>query len=403
MSIRPVRVAHLVSHPIQYFAPLYRELARRPELDLTVYFYSDATAGRFHDPEFGRSVEWDVPLLEGYKWKICSSARGRPLAQRFFEPPNWDIVREVVSGAYDVIWVNGYSQPTTWLAWAAARLRRKPVLVREEQTLLHPRSWPKRILKELALRALFRRSFGLYIGEQNRRYFRRYGVAEERLFRTPYSVDNAFFAREAERLRPQREDLRRAFGIDDDSPVVLFSGKLIPKKQPLLLLEAFARVRARHACWLLFAGDGELRADLERRVAELRVPKVVVAGFLNQTELPRAYAAADIFVLPSRLHETWGLVVNEAMNFALPVIVSDKVGAGADLVRPGWNGYVFPHDDGAALAASLESLVADGERRSAFGARSAELVRKYRIEASADGVVRACLAATARPTTAVTA
>jgi glycosyltransferase involved in cell wall biosynthesis len=172
---------------------------------------------------------------------------------------------------------------------------------------------------------------------------------------------------------------------------VLFAGKLIEKKQPLLLIDAFARARRDHDAWLLIAGDGPLRAECEALVARLRVPNVVFAGFLNQTELPDAYAAADMFVLPSKLHETWGLVVNEAMNFGLPVVVSDKAGCAADLVRPGRNGFITAHDGPAALAHALSALMADPAMRARYGAESRRIIDAYTIAAAADGIVAAAL------------
>ena len=392
MTGSPVRVAHLVSHPIQYFAPLYRELARRPEIDLTVYFYSDATARAFRDPGFGREIRWDTSLLDGYRWKFCRSARGRNIPDGLGMRPHLDVVREVSSGHYDVLWVHGYNHITSWLAVAAARARGTRVLIREEQTLLHGRPWYKRAMKQVALRTLLSQVSGLYIGEQNRHYFLHYGVPRSRLFPARYCVDNDFFQQKAAELSPRRHTVRATFGIDDDAPVVLFVGKFIEKKQPLLLLEAFERVRRGHRCWLLLVGDGPLRQAAEGLIARHQIPNVRMAGFLNQTELPAAYAAADIFVLPSAFHETWGLVVNEAMNFSLPVVVSDKVGCGADLVRPGWNGFIFPHRDAQGLARAIAMLVADEESRRAYGVHSRELVAQYSIEAAADGIVAACLA-----------
>jgi len=154
-------------------------------------------------------------------------------------------------------------------------------------------------------------------------------------------------------------------------------------------------VRARQSCWLLIAGDGPQRTEVGYEAARLgAAASVRTAGFLNQTELPAAYAAADLFVLPSAYHETWGLVVNEAMNFDLPVVVSDKVGCGADLVEPGRNGSVVAHDDTAQLADAIGRLVADADMRRRFGARSGEIVARYSIEACADGIVAACEAAT---------
>lgn len=394
---RPRRVAHVVSHPIPYFAPLYRELSRRPEIDLTVYFYSDATVRPYADAEFGRTVEWDVPLLGGYRWRFLPSASRTDISGRFLKRPNRDIAWEIARRRYDAVWAHGYAHLTTWLAAAAARMSGARLLVRDEQTLLHPRPPHKRALKWAALRVLFGQAHGLYIGEQNRRHFKRYGMPDERLFHAPYCVDNAALRTRAAELAPRRGELRASFGITDEAPAVLFAGKLIEKKQPLLLLEAFARARGWCPAWLLLAGDGPLRAEAEALAAARGIAdRVRFAGFLNQAELARAYAAADVFVLPSKRHETWGLVVNEAMNFGLPVIVSDKVGCAIDLVRPEESGFVVPHDDAVALARAVATLVADAELRRTFGARGREIVGRYSIEAAADGIVAACMAATGR-------
>lgn len=388
----PVRVAHLVSHPIHYQAPLYRELASRPELDLTVYFYSDASVHGYHDFEYGREVRWDTPLLEGYRSRFLPSAARTSIQAPYGGAPNLDVVREVLSDGYDAIWIHGYAHVNAWLAAAGASFRHTRVLIREEQTLLHRRPWHKAALKEVALGTLFARAYGLYIGEENRRYLLRYGLAEERLFPARYCVDNAFFRRRAEELKPRRDELRARFGIGDpELPVILYVGKLIPKKAPLVLVEAFARVRERTPCALLMVGEGELRPAVEELVGARGIPDVHLAGFLNQQELPDAYVSADVFCLPSVLHETWGLVVNEALNFELPVVVSDKVGCAADLVRPGGDGFVVPAGEPEPLAGELEILVADEQVRRDFGRRGLELVDGYSIESCADGIVAACL------------
>ncbi len=392
-ATRPVRLAHLVSHPIQYFAPLYRELAVRPEIDLTVYFYSDASAGEFYTPDFARHLRWDTPLLDGFRWKVLPSARGAAITSRLPTRPHLDVLRDLAAERHDLVWAHGYAHLTTWLVLLAARARGVPALLREEQTLLHGRPWHKRALKRALLQPLLRRSFGLYIGEQNRRWMLHHGADPARLFPARYCVDNDWFRRRAAELAGRRRELRASFGITSDAPVLVFCGKLIAKKQPLLLVEAFEKLRKRHPCWLLLVGDGPLRAAVEDLVRGRRLPDVRLTGFLNQSELPAAYTAGDVFTLPSAWHETWGLVVNEAMNFSLPVVVSDKVGCGEDLVRPGWNGLVVPHDSADALADALGTLVADAGLRRTFGTRSHELVDRYSVTACADGIVGACLAA----------
>jgi glycosyltransferase involved in cell wall biosynthesis len=384
-----VRVAHLVAHPIQYFAPLYRELASRPQIDLTVYFYSDAAVGEFYDPGFDRTIAWQTPLLEGYTWRVCRSAEGAHFGAGFLRRPSWDIIREVALGRYEVLWAHSYSNLNTWLALVPARLRGVRTLIREEQTLLRSRPWYRRALKQVALRGLFALSGGLYIGEQNRRYFRHYGMPVERLFPARYCVDNGSLQRRAAELAPLRTQIRARFGVTDEAPVILFCGKLIEEKQPLELIEAFAAVRRRLPCWLLFVGDGPLRSSAEELVAREAVPSVRFAGFLAEPDVAEAYAAADVFVLPS-LRETWGLVVNEAMNFGLPIVVWDQVGCAEDLVRDGWNGRVVAGR--SALEGALAELVAEPQVRKTYGDRSRQLIDEYSIEACADQIVEACLA-----------
>jgi glycosyltransferase involved in cell wall biosynthesis len=393
-----VRVAHLVSHPVPYFAPLYRELSAREDIDLTVYFYSVATAGAYADPGFGRTLEWDGDLLDGYEVRVSPSARRTALAD---VPRTLDsaVLRDLHRNRYDVVWAHGYAHATTWGAAAVARATGSAFALREEQTLLEQRALPKRLAKRGALPALLRRAYGLYIGSNNREWFLHYGASASRLYATPYCVDNDGLRVRATELAPRRDALRARFGIDGDAPLIVFCGKLVEKKDPLGLLSAFARLRSEHRCSLLLVGDGPLRAELE--VAARGIPDVRFAGFLNTTETPLAYAAADVFVLPSAHDETWGLVVNEAMNFGLPVVLTRKVGSAPDLVSG--NGFVVPERDVDALASALGALVADPTLRADFGARSLELVGRHSIAACAGGIASACAAAASRSPVAVAA
>ena len=140
-------------------------------------------------------------------------------------------------------------------------------------------------------------------------------------------------------------------------------------------------------------GDGHLRIKVERKIRESGIQNTILPGFMNQDELPFAYTAADIFVLPSSYNETWGLVVNEAMNFSLPIVVSDQVGCREDLVKERWNGFSFAHEDECQLADRLRRLVMDAALRKEFGKNSAELIVNYTVENCAKGIVRAGRAA----------
>jgi len=177
---------------------------------------------------------------------------------------------------------------------------------------------------------------------------------------------------------------------------VLFAARLIPKKQPEKVLEAFSRVRGSRPCALLVVGEGELSHGLAQTVRRESIPDVFFTGFLDQTEIWRAYACSDVFTLFSAEHETWGIVVNEAMNFSLPIVVSDKVGCATDLVSDGRNGFVAPSGDVAVLAKRLEALIDSVELRKRFGEESRVIVREWTPERAADGVVSAALAASHR-------
>jgi glycosyltransferase involved in cell wall biosynthesis len=259
----------------------------------------------------------------------------------------------------------------------------------ESHLRVEPPSAAKKYVKYLVLRALFSRLAGfLYIGTLNRAYYEHFGVPESRLFWCPYTVDNASFRRYAETLAPKRRELRGQWGVHDDRPLILSAGKLLAAKQPLLLLEAYRRVRQRRGCSLLIAGDGPLRGELEAEIRRSAVPDVHITGFLNQTEIPKAYAAADLLALPSRA-EPWGLVVNEAMNFSLPIVVSDRVGCGPDLLTPGVNGEVFEHNSADGLEAALERCVSQPERLMKLGRASLERIREWGLAETVRGITQA--------------
>jgi glycosyltransferase involved in cell wall biosynthesis len=384
-------MAAVLTHPIQYMVPLMRELSSRPGIDLTVYYLSRQGLDATLDLKFGQTFKWDIPLLGGYKSVFLPNLRSGSGPNGFFSLLNVSLFNEIRRNRYEVLLIHGYEHLIKWIAFIAARSCGTRLIFRGESHLNEPRSYFRRAMKRVVLGNLFKWFSGVaYIGKRNREYYEFYGVDPARLYFAPYCVDNAFFASGAENARSARDERRGALGVHDDAPVILYSGKLITLKQPEMLLRAFAAVRKRRPCHLVYVGDGVLREAIERRVAQFGIPDVHIAGFVNQSLLPEIYACGDIFVLPS-LHEPWGLVVNEAMACGLPVIASDRVGSALDLVDDGMNGYVFHYNDQNALERRLETLVADRELRSAFGRRSRELISKYSVRNAADGIIAAAV------------
>ncbi len=390
---RRYRVAYLVSHPIQYQAPLLRRVARDPEIELTVFFCGDHSLKRHHDKGFGRDVEWDVPLLEGYDHHFLAGfLTGGPPG--FLCPLNRGLTTHLRNGGYDALWVHGYMRLYHLWSMMRARLSGLIVLNRDEAWSRSATRGPfKTAFKKLFYAGLRRVCHGwLTIGTANRDYYLASGMTADTMFAMPYAVDNDYFSRLATEAAARREELRGELGLAPGRPVILYASKFTPRKRPDDLLEAFARIAADPACrnpYLVMVGDGEQRGALQARSRQAGLEgSVVFAGFRNQSELPGFYDLCDVFVLPSML-EPWGLVVNEAMNAGRAVIVSDQVGAGADLVRDGENGLVFPAGDIAELADRLAHILSDPARTRAMGEAGRAIVSGWGFEQDVAGLKRA--------------
>jgi glycosyltransferase involved in cell wall biosynthesis len=390
---RSYRVACLVSHPIQYQAPLFRYLAARPGIELTVFFLSDLSVNAYRDSGFGVNVKWDVPLLDGYRSEFLPRV-GSGSGLSFWRPWTFGLRARLRRGRFDALWVHGYAHRGCLAGIAAAKSLNIPVLLRGESNMLSETDDALKLgVKRIAMPALLRTIDAmLAIGRLNREYYLNYGVETERIFSMPYAVDNEFFRTAAERARPHREALRAELGLKPGRAVILFASKMQPHKRAADLLEAYARLStdgvSEPSANLIFVGDGEERSDLERRARELNWDSIRFIGFRNQSELPALYDLCDVFVLPSE-HEPWGLVVNEAMNAGRPVVVSDRVGAGPDLVEDGVNGFLYPMRDVAALADRLRKLIDSPEHRAAMGARSLEKVARLDFRADREGLLAA--------------
>jgi len=388
----PVRVAVFAASPIYYQAPVYRMIVRDAAIDLTVIFASSEGGTRPFDGGYGKTVDWGVDALGGFKSVFLKNAHAnKPTG--FFGLHDFDVVHELMHGGFDVVWMDGYNSLTHLLVAATQKVRRRPLLVREDQTGLAPRPWWKQALKQVGLRLVLANAYALYVGTNNKAWFKKYGVPEERMFLTPHVVDNDRLGRERAVLLPERDRLRARFHLPQRKPVIATVSRLFAKKQPLALLDAYRRVRERHDCALLVVGSGELEDDMRREVERRQIRDVHFAGFLDQSQISQAYTVADIFALVSA-DETWGLVVNEAMNFGLPIVVSDRVGCAADLVSDGENGFVVPHDNREAMAEALATLVRSPRLRARLGAASGARIRAWSYTATAAGVLDAIAAAT---------
>src|SRR6266403_1938355 len=358
MPDRRYRVLAVATHPVQYMAPICGRMAAPPALDLHVAYCTLRGAEAGHDPEFGASIQWDVPLLDGYSWTHVPN-RGSG-AESFFGLFNPRMGKLIRSGKYDaVLCFDGYVRATFWIALLAAKLSKSAFLFGTDTTTLAPRDGLacKAAFKKILWPRLFRLADQVIVPSSGSRdVMLSLGIPGDRVTLTPYSVDNDWWMQQASQVH--RSAVRDAWGAGPDTSVVLFCAKLQPWKRPADLLRAFAKANIPDAL-LLFAGEGPLRSQLESEAAALGVASSVrFLGFVNQSQLPAVYASADVMVLPSE-YEPFAVVVNEAMCCGCPVVASDRVGAAQDLIAPVCRKFIFPCGDIAALAALLSTIAKD--------------------------------------------
>ncbi len=395
-----VRLGVVTTHPIQYQVPWFRSLARHPAVDLKVFFCM-IPSGEQQAAEFGNSFQWDLPLLEGYDWELLENVSKQASLVDFHGCDTPGIYQVIRDRDFDAILVNGWVVKSCLQTLAACRLNGVPCLVRGESNSFRPRPPWVRAAQRLLLRQY---TAFLAIGQSNRDFYQKNGVPPEKIFWTPYGVDNQRFFRGARNLIRERPQIRTRFGIPDGASTFLFCGKLIHKKRPLDLMQGFAEAYRRtqtngnQSLHLLVVGDGNLRHECESFAASHNLP-VTFAGFLNQTEIPQAYMAADCLVLPSDHGETWGLVVNEAMTCGRPAIVSDRVGCHPDLIESGKTGRVFPFGDIRALADCLAAFSREPAKLCEMGRLARRRVSQYGPNQAARGCLEALDYVTGHPKT----
>jgi len=391
---KKVRVAYLVSHPIQYQAPLLRRISQEPDIDLTVFFGSNFSVREYVDKGFGVDVKWDVPLLEGYRHEflpvIWDKGRTGPTSQ--FNRGIFSRLRGGKGAAgFDVLWVHGYSTLNALQGMLIAKSLGIPVLLRAESRLsAREASAVKRGAKRAFFSVLKRFVDGvLTIGTLNAAYWRYYLEDRTPQFLTPYAVDNHYFQSRSREAMVERGMLLLELNLDASRPVILFAAKLQSRKRCKDLLEAYLNLSPGSGIephpYLVIVGDGEERMTLEERVMESGFRSVRFCGFRNQSELPRFFDIATVFVLPSR-DEPWGLIVNEVMNARRAVIVSDDVGCQPDLVTDEVEGCVFPAGDVAALTDALRRVLAKPETANEMGRRGLERIRRWSYEEDVRGI-----------------
>jgi glycosyltransferase involved in cell wall biosynthesis len=375
------KLAIVTTHPIQYYAPVFQLLAQRGNIYIKVFYTWSQSSLKKNDPGFGRDVSWDIPLLDGYAYEFIENTATEPGSHHSKGIINPGLIPAITGWQADAVMVIGWAYKSH-LGVLKYFKNKIPVLFRGDSTLLDEQWGLKNLLRLLYLRWVYRHvDYALYPGKATRAYFEKYGLKKPQLIFAPHAVDNARFA---VNHREEARGIRTGLGIKDEDLLILFAGKFEDKKDPLILIEAFLSL-AQSNVHLLMVGNGVLEAQLKQKAN--RHTNIHFMDFQNQLAMPVVYQACDLFCLPSRgPNETWGLAVNEAMACSKAILVSNKTGCAADLVKPGYNGNIFTAGDKESLRMNLAALCVSKEKLKVLGEASGKIITVWNFTKIAEAI-----------------
>ena len=380
----PYKVTIVAPTCLYYQVRLFQLLAAHPRIDLTACFCSKEALESQDIPTLYMTNEsWGLSdnLLEGYRHKFLRNFSPRP---SYLSWPlgliNLGIWNEIKRNRPDVVIVMGWNNLTWWIAVLASRIFKVPVLYMNDANVQAELSQPlwKKLVKQIMLGNIFFKlaSGFLSSGRANDVLYEYYGVEQEKVIPFAYSVVHYDFLNRGAANIENRQQIRADYGIPEDSFVMLYCGRFIRQKGIFELLEAYEKVDIPNKT-LILVGNGEELDNMKDFASEHNLKSVHFPGFQPRHEIAKYYAISDMLILPS-WRETWGMVVNEALCFSLPVIVSDQVGARQDLVIEGDNGYSFPVGDSGKLAETIETYNnLPREKKNEMGERSLKIITEW--------------------------
>ncbi len=375
------RLAIITTHPIQYYAPVFSKLAKQQGIEIKVFYTWEKEAAKF-DRDFGKEVEWDIPLLDGYEYSFVPNNNNA--GSGFWEVNNPGLIAAIKVWSATAVLVIGWNYRSHLKAMLHFK-NRIPILFRGDSTLLDETGGIQKWARRIFLKWIYRHiDYAFYVGKANKAYFLKHGIKEHQLVFTPHAIDNNRFGQ----LNAEQEifikNTRLSLGIADDDITIVYCGKLLAKKNPLLLAQAVKNLNHKNL-HVVFVGDGVLQPELKENIEGFE--RMHLLPFQNQTMMPAIYRLGEIFCLPSAgPGETWGLAVNEAMASGTAVLVSDKVGCTTDLVQEGINGYSFRSNDINDLKDKINKMISNRDILASMGAASVILIQNWNFDSIASAV-----------------
>jgi glycosyltransferase involved in cell wall biosynthesis len=370
------KMAIIATHPVQYNAPWFRLLSESSSLCIKVFYtWSQSNGGAKFDPGFRRIIEWDIPLLDGYDYNFVENTSKDPGSHHFYGIENPSLIQEVQAWNPDTLLVIGWSYKSHLSALRFFK-GKIPVIFRGDSTLLDEKFGIKQLIRRVFLRAVYSNiDFALYVGSNNKKYFKVHGLKNKRLVYAPHAIDNDRFASNDQEQALKAAKWRAELGIGADKFVLLFAGKFEPKKNPGYMLELASLVKGDQYRFVLL-GNGPLEQELKEKADG--DPRIHFIDFQNQQVMPVVYRLADVFLLPSDgPGETWGLALNEAMACNRVVMASRFVGGAADLIQEGVNGFMIDKKEMSPAVLQINNLEKNRALTKEMGMSSGKIIRRF--------------------------
>jgi glycosyltransferase involved in cell wall biosynthesis len=333
------KLAIVSSHPIQYNAPLFALLAKEIEINLMVFYtWGESSSSAKYDPDFGKVIDWDIPMLEGYNYTFINNISKDPGSHHFKGIINPNLNQEIQEWGADIVWIWGWAFESHLKAMRYFK-GKKEVWFRGDSTLLdEPSGFSfKKLARRIFLTWVYRYVDKVfYVGTNNKAYFKKHKLDESQLFYAPHAIDNNRFSDPNGEKTKRALEWRKELGFQDDHILLLFAGKFEPRKNPFFLIDLIKSLESDNIK-LLIVGNGPLENDLKQVFYNCN--SVTFLDFQNQSFMPILYRLADFYILPS-VSETWGLSINEALASGTKVIASSFCGGAIDLINKN-NGMIF--------------------------------------------------------------
>jgi glycosyltransferase involved in cell wall biosynthesis len=376
-----LRIAIVISHPIQHFCPQYVSFSENADIDLKVFFGSMLGYKQYSDPNFKKEVSWDNLNLEKFQHQFLNGDQVL-MPDRLLDA---DCLGNALSTFKpQLVIVYGYYQQLQKRAYYWAKKNKVIIAYISDTEMRHRRSRFTQVLKYFFLYYYFSGiNLFLSVGDANEFFYRKHGVQKKKIVRMHFPIDVKQYEKEYANKNALRKIVRDQYQITDEEIVLSVVGKLVTWKNQDHLINALELLEQKGLFFRLFIiGSGEMQESWEKKAKTLKKSKAHFTGFVSINLLPSYYAATDIYVHPASI-EPHSIAISEALYMGCPIIVSSTCGSYGvnDDVQEGKNGFVYEFGNILGLCNTIERLSIDKHLRLAFGEYSHQIAVTFQHQA----------------------